>query len=248
MKIVAHRGMSDLYPENTLLAFQKAQAAGADAIELDVHFTTDKRIIVHHYFELGQTENGEGYIFEKDAAYLRSLDAGAWFDSKYTGEKLPFIEEVFTALTNTIQYEIELKAYGKAFVDSLLSIVMSFNILPSIQFTSYQYPLLANIKKHIPQATVGFIAPPKPTWMAQRTFQEIIEASLIQQEIDVIHIPVDLYNQPFVDRLRTHHVKLHFGLADTKEQIQKAIQLGADELTTNHLQLALDLIKPTPNA
>ncbi len=247
MKIVAHRGMADQYPENTLLAFQQAKAAGADAIELDVHFTTDKKIIVHHYFELGQTENGEGYIYDKDATYLRSLDAGAWFDTKYAGEKLPFLEEVFATLTTTIQYEVELKAYGKEFVDSLLGIVQDYNLLPFIQFTSYQYPLLAYIKKHFPEATVGFIAPPKPTWMAARTFQEVIESSLIQEEVEVIHIPVDLYDQTFVERLRKHKIKLHFGLADTKEQIQKALDLQADELTTNHLALALQLAKKTPN-
>ena len=39
MKIFAHRGYSERYPENTMLAFKKAYEAGADGIELDVQLT-----------------------------------------------------------------------------------------------------------------------------------------------------------------------------------------------------------------
>ena len=37
MKVLAHRGFSGNYPENTMLAFRKAIEAGADGIELDIH-------------------------------------------------------------------------------------------------------------------------------------------------------------------------------------------------------------------
>ena len=41
--IVAHRGISSLYPENTLIAFKEAMKLGVDMIELDVRQTKDKR-------------------------------------------------------------------------------------------------------------------------------------------------------------------------------------------------------------
>lgn len=43
MKVVAHRGYSGAYPENTMLAFQKAVEAGGDEIELDVQLAKDNR-------------------------------------------------------------------------------------------------------------------------------------------------------------------------------------------------------------
>ena len=46
MKVMAHRGYSGRYPENTMLAFQKAVEAGADGIELDVHKTADGVLVV----------------------------------------------------------------------------------------------------------------------------------------------------------------------------------------------------------
>ena len=43
-KIIAHRGFSSQYPENTMLAFRKAVEAGCDGIELDVHLSKDGEI------------------------------------------------------------------------------------------------------------------------------------------------------------------------------------------------------------
>jgi glycerophosphoryl diester phosphodiesterase len=47
-EIIAHRGVRDRYPENSLPAFQSALEEGADAIELDVHGTSDGVLVVHH--------------------------------------------------------------------------------------------------------------------------------------------------------------------------------------------------------
>lgn len=45
---IAHRGFKALYPENTLLAFDKAVRAGADGIELDVHPSRDGEVVIAH--------------------------------------------------------------------------------------------------------------------------------------------------------------------------------------------------------
>lgn len=48
MKIIAHRGFSGRYTENTLLAFSKAIEAGADGIETDLQLSLDDEIILFH--------------------------------------------------------------------------------------------------------------------------------------------------------------------------------------------------------
>lgn len=47
-KIIAHRGFSGLYPENTMLAFRKAVEIGVDGIELDVHLSRDGEVVIAH--------------------------------------------------------------------------------------------------------------------------------------------------------------------------------------------------------
>ena len=47
-KIYAHRGFSEKYPENTMLAFRKAAELGVEGLEIDVHLTKDGELVVMH--------------------------------------------------------------------------------------------------------------------------------------------------------------------------------------------------------
>lgn len=47
-RLIAHRGLPRELPENTLAGFARALELGADGIELDVHATADKVVVVHH--------------------------------------------------------------------------------------------------------------------------------------------------------------------------------------------------------
>lgn len=74
--IVACRGDREFFPENTIPAFESAISKGADGIEFDVHYTSVKELIVHHFFNLGHTDNGKGIVCDQTLAKLKSLDAG----------------------------------------------------------------------------------------------------------------------------------------------------------------------------
>ena len=56
--IHAHRGFGQKAPENTLSAFEAAIEIGADAIEFDIHYTRDRKIVVHLAYFLAKTNNG----------------------------------------------------------------------------------------------------------------------------------------------------------------------------------------------
>jgi glycerophosphoryl diester phosphodiesterase len=86
--VIAHRGASGRFPENTLLAFREAVAAGADAIELDVHLCGDGVPVVIHDDTVERTTDGRGLVHEMRLDVLRRLDAGA-------GETVPTLAEVF---------------------------------------------------------------------------------------------------------------------------------------------------------
>ena len=84
-QLVAHRGYSKKYPENTLSAFRATKELNADGIELDVHLTNDGNLVVHHDYYFGKPDNGEGQIFQKDLAYIQELTIG-------DNEKIPTLE------------------------------------------------------------------------------------------------------------------------------------------------------------
>jgi glycerophosphoryl diester phosphodiesterase len=74
--VFAHRGGCALGPENTLAAFDRGLAAGADGLELDVHLSRDGLAVVHHDDTLDRTTNARGPVSALTADELRRVDAG----------------------------------------------------------------------------------------------------------------------------------------------------------------------------
>lgn len=115
--IVAHRGASAIAPENTMAAFRAADAAGADLYELDVHLTKDGEIVVLHDSTLARTTNVEELFPDRKPwrvrdftlAEIGSLDAGRWFNEKYTGEPVPTLFDVMTAMKTGPGLALEVK-------------------------------------------------------------------------------------------------------------------------------------------
>ncbi|HEV8663384.1 MAG TPA: glycerophosphodiester phosphodiesterase family protein, partial [Candidatus Methylomirabilis sp.] len=107
---IAHRGASADAPENTLPAFEAALAAGADALELDVHLAADGAIVVIHDITLARTTSGRGFVGRHTLADLKRLDAGSWFGARFAGTAIPTLEEVVTLARGRARLFVELKA------------------------------------------------------------------------------------------------------------------------------------------
>ena len=61
-RVAAHRGGSALWPENSLRAVRGAVGLGVDALEFDVHLTSDGEVIVLHDPTLDRTTTGRGAV------------------------------------------------------------------------------------------------------------------------------------------------------------------------------------------
>ncbi len=79
--VIAHRGGRARAPENTLEAMARGVADAADAIELDVHLSSDGEVVVIHDATVDRTTEGTGAVADMSYAELRSLDAGFRFES-----------------------------------------------------------------------------------------------------------------------------------------------------------------------
>src|SRR5687768_7789256 len=101
--VYAHRGSSGTYPENTLLAFREALAAGVAGIELDVHATADSVPIVIHDRDVERTTDGRGFIDQMHLARVQSLDAGR-------GERVPTLAELLELVGDHVHLDIEIKS------------------------------------------------------------------------------------------------------------------------------------------
>jgi glycerophosphoryl diester phosphodiesterase len=102
IKTIAHRGASAYEPENTLRAFERAIALGAEMIELDVHLTRDGQLIVIHDPNISRTTDGVGNVADLALAEAQRFDAGQ-------GEHLPALKEVIDLVRGRARLYIEMK-------------------------------------------------------------------------------------------------------------------------------------------
>jgi glycerophosphoryl diester phosphodiesterase len=150
--VVAHRGVTDEFPENSLGAFRDASAlAGLDAVELDVHLAGDGSLVVMHDADIGRTTNGEGIIGEIDAEYLAGLRL---LDSRgdISDEPVPVLEQVLDILGPTeLELHIELKnsASGAPYpglAEKVLAVVRERGLSTRCVLTSFTPSVLEEIR------------------------------------------------------------------------------------------------------
>ena len=106
---IAHRGFKGAYPENTMLAYEKAIETGADGIEFDVHLTKDGELVIIHDETLERTTDGKGLIKDKTLQELKKLNASKGYLSCEV-QTIPTLREYFDFAKNKdIITNIELK-------------------------------------------------------------------------------------------------------------------------------------------
>jgi len=115
-RIIAHRGGALLWPENSLTAFRGALAAGADALECDVHLSADGEAMVMHDATLDRTSEGRGPLGARTASELagvRLTGAG--------GEGVPRLLDLLGIVAgSSASLQVEVKADAAGRVDPRL--------------------------------------------------------------------------------------------------------------------------------
>lgn len=91
-RLIGHRGAKEDAPENTLASIREAARQGAAWVEVDVALTRDDVPVVLHDDTLERTTSGTGNLADIDLAELQRLDAGSWFDPRFSGERVPTLE------------------------------------------------------------------------------------------------------------------------------------------------------------
>jgi glycerophosphoryl diester phosphodiesterase len=127
--LIAHRGASAYAPENTVPALRLAAEQGADFVEFDLQLTKDRQIVLLHDTSLERTTDveavfpdrfrstGDGaqatrrwMLADLTLAEVRRLDAGAWFDEKFRGTRIPTFGETIDAMRGRSGLFIEIKS------------------------------------------------------------------------------------------------------------------------------------------
>lgn len=155
-QIIAHRGASRERPENTLVAFQRAAELGADAVELDVHRTSDGVVVVHHDPLLA------------DGREIRGVTAGQVASLRVRGEPIPTLEAVLVAVGGSLAVYCELK--GRDTTAGTLALLMRPGATPKGGAVhAFDHRLIAEargIAPRVPRGVLEMSYPLEPVYAA----------------------------------------------------------------------------------
>ncbi len=142
-RIIAHRGFSSLYPENTMRAFEEAFNSGCRMIELDVQLSLDNVPVVIHDEKVNRVTNGNGFVHTLTLAELREL--------KVMGtESIPTLKEVLKHFKGKVQLIIELKNQKQLetkIEERVLADIMEVGSLKDVQVISFDHDCIDRLKK-----------------------------------------------------------------------------------------------------
>ena len=241
---VAHRGGSNLAPENTLAAFRNALTLPIDAIELDVHLSRDGHTIIIHDFIVDRLTDGHGNILDLDFAYLRSLNAAAHYPGGWPEpQQIPTLREVLDLAKGRVQVHIEIKpskrdmrykTYGRYpyIVETIMEEVRNAGMLDQALFISFDWVMLLLVKSIEPTVSTGAIVS-KALWNAtnENAF-DILISQATALGCDWINMRHDLFTPNMPTAAHQHGLKFGVWVVNTAGELHRLAATGVDSLTS----------------
>ena len=159
-KLIGHRGVKDLCPENTLESIAMAFEIGLNFVEIDVKISKDRVPILLHDDTLDRTTNGSGLAIDYYYENIKKLDAGKFFYKENTNIFVPKLEDILSLCTNNNgNLNIELKPnknFEKENVYQIYKITKNIKKI-DIFFSSFDLISILEISKLYPQSIRSFL-------------------------------------------------------------------------------------------
>ncbi|MGH7906117.1 MAG: glycerophosphodiester phosphodiesterase [Candidatus Binataceae bacterium] len=221
--IIAHRGASGDYPENTLSAFRAAADAGADMCELDVRLSRDGVLAVIHDETIDRTTDHIGVVAGMTMAELRLADAGIKSGAGFAGERIPALDDVFDALADRCGVNIELKS-GEL-EPRVCELIRRRAASGSAMVSSFDMAALKNIREIDPAIRVGVLGDKHPGQMIAAA--RAIGAWSINPRFDLVTPEIAAAAHGF-------GLKVLVWTVDAPELMRLMTEYGIDGIMTNY--------------
>ena len=234
--IVGHRGIRNLYPENTMVSFRAALDLRLDLIEFDVHFTKDHQLVVCHDGTIDRTTNGTGKIRDMTLQELQTYDAGIVMGEQFAGAYIPTLAEVLELMANAdyeVLLNVEIKDYDHAVVDATIAMLKQYGLDQRTVIACFNAEVIAYTQKaHPDMRTQGF-----PKRVMQKNTDETFEITEeLYEKMFGIGIPltedVELAKED-VAFAKAHDLRPWLFCMDNEERTRIAVEIGATTVTCN---------------
>jgi glycerophosphoryl diester phosphodiesterase len=225
-QILAHRGASAYYPENTLPSFYRGLELGGNGLETDLQMSKDGVIYLFHDDVMGRTSTVKGKTSDYTWEELKQIDVGSWLSPKWKNERLVTFEEFMYHFSGKdIILAIELKAaFTAEQFKPVLAIINKYHAWEKVTITSFIYQNLLNTREVDKKIKMGYLM--------GKTDMDVINQL---KSIGAQQICPDAQKTTAedVELAKRHGLEVRaWNIANT-DVMEKSISMGVDGMTVN---------------
>ena len=232
-RLIAHRGMSSLAPENTLAAFSLCKAHNIQWFECDIDILRDGTIIVSHDDTLDRCTDKRGQLYNISHDDIANIDAGSWFADQFIGEKLPTLEELI-ALANTLELNmnIEIKSCAASpelsytLIDNLIVGLKNLDPERELIVSSFNHLALTEFKRRSPETQVACLFESHNLWDNWNSILDWCNA-------DYIHPQDKGLTQEMVHKFKAAGFKVNVWTVNDHARANQLFNWGVDGICTD---------------
>lgn len=240
--IIAHRGYSKLYPENTMLAFKEAAKFDIAGIELDVQLSKDKQVVICHDESIDRTSNGSGFIKDMTLAELKAYDFYGKFEGQYDSEviKMPSLSEFFDWFENEefiVNIELKTNIFRyEGLVEKVNELVLDFGLEDRVILSSFQHHTMNRAKEVNPKLQTGLLT----------------MSGILQPGEYTAHFNHNFYHPFFMSLeaedyqdLEQHQIGINTYTVNLEEDMKNLIGQNVTNIITDDVALGLKVLNST---
>jgi glycerophosphoryl diester phosphodiesterase len=253
--VIAHQGGDAVWPGNTLYAFERSVAIGADVLEMDAHITRDGQIVLMHDEEVDRTSNGTGLIEEHtladlkqlDAAYMWSNDGGKTFPYRGQGIQVTTLEELFQKIPQ-MRYVIEIKLTQNSIDKPLCDLIRKHDMQEKVMIASFHDEAMQNFRTTCPEvATSASRGEVTRFVLLGKVFLSGLTAPRFQS-IQPPYDPEESMNIPimterFIREAHAKNVRVEPWTVDDPGLMRQYIEWGVDGIITDRPDLMVEVLE-----
>ncbi len=227
-KIIAHRGLSGIEPENTNLAFVAAGNRSYFGVETDIHVTADGKYIIHHDDNTMRMSGVSHIIEETDYATLRKLQLNPKYGEARNDITMPDLRDYINICKNYGKVAVlELKnAMEPNNLYEICDIIKELEYFENTIFISFSFANLVYIRGKYSNAVLQFLISTFPDDLISRL-------SEYKMDLDILYTALD---KEKVEACHKAGIKVNCWTCDNDQYAQRLIDMGVDFITTNILE------------
>lgn len=231
-QIIAHRGASNVAPENTMAAIEEALRQGTDWVEIDVQESADGDIVVIHDRDLKRVSGSDLEVYSSTLEQLQTVDIGSWFAPRFSDQRIPTLAQVLRACQGRAKVLIELKYYRhqQQLEERVAAVVEEAGMQQDIVIMSLSYAGISRMREVRPEWKTGLLS-------------SVSAGKLSGLDLDFYAINAGFASRHMVRSAHTLRRKVLVWTINDNVGMSQMMSRGVDGIITNEPALARSVLE-----